>query len=479
MVFIAMSLTLTVFMASMYKVWSSPESFKPNNFQLLNIIKKPLNVSPRLEYYKFAVTNMLNSPIWGYGPGNFYFPKANYYHATTSTIFTHNHLLQKIYELGLPGGLIYFGLLLWLFMNAIKNTSRDSHGRLLLLGAFISFLQAMMDFGWEIPIVYYLNLLIVFHFQPDNKSHFPTDNLHRSLFVLLMVWTVVSGISNKSTSEKFSKLITIKAKSDLLSSPLVKQWVVLDRGNGKMYLSLSGKEFIAGNYKTSLELAFKSINSPIYSDVVSSKYLVRFLAEPVISQLDSQSIFRILDYISTKSTPHDFYWVKPEEDKKTIFKAVNLLLIGKPNKDLGDKNLAKLYYWKFTGSVTDVKSINKAVDLDPANQEYKNLKEIVLMANGGSDLKVTLDRIKESQGKITKGTVYVSLTDIAYSKMADKLEIEGDVINELQIRTERLNETHYRQAYISYISRLVKLKKQEEAEKILQECKIRYANCEN
>jgi len=294
-----------------------------------------------------------------------------------------------------------------------------------------------------------------------------------------MVWTVVSGISNKSTSEKFSKLITIKAKSDLLSSPLVKQWVVLDRGNGKMYLSLSGKEFIAGNYKTSLELAFKSINSPIYSDVVSSKYLVRFLAEPVISQLDSQSIFRILDYISTKSTPHDFYWVKPEEDKKTIFKAVNLLLIGKPNKDLGDKNLAKLYYWKFTGSVTDVKSINKAVDLDPANQEYKNLKEIVLMANGGSDLKVTLDRIKESQGKITKGTVYVSLTDLAYSKMADKLEIEGDVINELQIRTERLNETHYRQAYISYISRLVKLKKQEEAEKILQECKIRYANCEN
>lgn len=478
-VFLVISLSIVILMSLMYKTWSGLDYRKINTFQFLDIINKPLNIEPRLEYYKFTFSKILRSTVLGYGPGTFFYPKSNFFLGSSSTIYAHNHVLQKLYEFGVPGGLIYIGLLLWLFLNAFKKTRNDELGRILLLGVVISFVQAQMDFGWELPIVYFLNIFILFHYQPNgNKIHPLLSRIHSFLLLILIAWTVVSALSPKSTSEKFNKLVSKEVRSNYLSSSLVRQWIFLDLGNGKMYASLSGKEFISGNYKDALELAFKSINSPMYPDIISTKYLVRFLTEPVISQLSNKSIFRILNYISIISSPHDFYWVKPEEDKKTIFKAVNKLLVSKSNKDLGDKNLAKINYWKFTSSVSDIKYINKANELDPNNAEYKNLKDISEMALDSSGLNTTLDRTKLSLISTPQGNVYVSLVDLIYSRIADNLEREGDVVKELQTRDDRLRTTHYRQAYVSYISRLIRLKKQVDAEKVLSECKNLYANCQ-
>lgn len=478
-VFLVISLFIVIFMSSLYKVWSGFEYHKPNTFRFLNIINKPLNVEPRLEYYKFTISKILKSPILGYGPGTFFYPKTNLFSGSSSTIFVHNHVLQKLYELGIPGGLIYIGFLMWLFLNAFKNTKNDEFGRMLSLGVVISFIQAQMDFGWEIPIVYFLNLLILFHYQPANsKTHPLVSKAYNSLFLVLIGWTAFSSLSYKSTSEKFDNLVSKEVKSNFLSSSLVKQWIILDIGNGKMYANLSDKEFIAGNYKNALELAFKSINSPMYPNIISTKHLVRFLAEPVISQLDNKSVFRILNHISTTSLPHDFYWVKPEEDKKTIFKVVNKLLDRKPIKDIDNKNLAKIYYWKFTGSVSEIKYIKAASELDPNNAEYKNIKEISEMVLDSSKLNTALARTQESLIPTPQRNVYISLLDLIYSRIADKLEKEGDVEKELQTRDDRLSTTHYRQAYVSYISRLIRLKKQADAEKLLSECKTLYAECQ-
>lgn len=485
--FVIISLVILVLISLLVSVWSDTKFVIPIKYRILNIVIKPLDLNTRAEYYQFSIKKLLEYSILGHGPGTFYFPKSNLYSGASATTMAHNHFFQKVYEIGYLGTIIYFSLLLYLYRKAHISTNGDTRGRLILLGVALSFIQAQMDFGWEIPIVYLINMLFIFAYQPkDSQQSEFAVKISNFMFIILIIWTMASGISDKSTSEKFSKLIKTEVRNNFKSSSLVNQWIALDKGNGRAYINLSGKEFIAGNYADSLEFLFRSVNSSMYQDVVSQKYLLRFLTEPALSRINEQSIFEILNLISKSSYPHDFFWVHPEEDHKIVFSAIDKLI---DNKNLPTllhpKDIAKIYYWKFTQGLNSsnyqiesyVQYIDYAAKLDTKNIEYSQISNITHGIIEGKDGDSLLKEILGELKKYPKKDIYISLGDLVYSNFSVYLEKTGDINKELQVRRSRIDFSHYGISYMSYARRLSQMGRQDESEKILSDCVVLYPDC--
>jgi len=485
--FVALSIVVLVLMGLLIKVWSGIKYVAPNSYRILNIVMKPLDLDTRVEYYRFSIKKFLDSSILGHGPGTFYFPKSNMYSGASSTIMAHNHFFQKVYEIGYVGAIIYFTTLFYLYRLAFMSTKGDATGRLVLMGVALSFIQSQMDFGWEIPIVYLINVLFIFAYQPRDikKSDIPSKVSH-VLFATVIIWTLVSGISDKSTSEKYNKLIKREVTNNFKSSPLVKQWIALDRGNGRTYISLSGKEFIVGNYQDSVDFLFKSVNSSMYQDVVSQKYLLRFLADPAINRITDQSVFKVLNIIDQSSYPHNFFWVNSLEDQKTIFLAIDKLISNKNiSESLTASEIAKIYYWKFTQVFTStnyqiesyVQYIDHALRIESGNAEYLQISNIShgIIENKESDS--LLKEINTELKKYPRKDIYISLGDLVYSNLSKYIESTGNLDKELEIRRLRIDFSHYGSSYISYAKRLSNLGLNNESEKILSECIVLYPDC--
>lgn len=83
--------------------------------------------SSRLEIWEGGIKMMLDKPIFGVGPGNFY-QNIGLYQPLHSGRDAHNTIIRCAGELGIPG-LILFGLILW---NAVRTYRRAIRGTQLL-----------------------------------------------------------------------------------------------------------------------------------------------------------------------------------------------------------------------------------------------------------------------------------------------------------------------------------------------------------
>lgn len=485
-IFLTLSLALIVFMAVMFNVWSKTEYVTRNNFQFTNIVLKPLYLDTRTKYYTFSLSKIVNKPILGHGPGTFYFSNPNFLTDPSTTISAHNHILQKLYETGIIGAFVYFFFLGYLYIRAIKTTRGNRFGRAVLMGVFVSFIQAQMDFGWEIPIVYLFNIIFITYYQPTVKATSRLSEVMSKLVLyLIILWTIFLFFSPVSTSQKYSHLVSRSTNESYVTSSLVRQWMTLDKGNGRIYSYLSGKEYMAGNYQNSLDYILKSVKSPMYS-VTTQIYLVRYLMVPGASNLDELSIFRLLKTISDASYPHDFFWVKPDYARTRLLSSVDGMLGSNTllNK-LNPEEIAQIYYWKYIQTFISgeyrlseyIKFIDLAAELDLRNKEYENISRISHEILETKDAGYLLKELSELLIQYPKRDIYISLGDLVYSNYSEFFKKTGNLNKELEIRQSRIDFSHYGSAYISLVTRLKELDRLQDADKLLLECIRLYPKC--
>ena len=90
--------------------------------------------SGRPEFIVQSLKSFWEKPLFGFGPGNFYYASLkNSLHFYDTTVYAHNIFLELLVDSGLPAA-IFFGIfILLIFINALKNQSLFSLSFLYLL----------------------------------------------------------------------------------------------------------------------------------------------------------------------------------------------------------------------------------------------------------------------------------------------------------------------------------------------------------
>ncbi|OGH11906.1 MAG: hypothetical protein A2857_02275 [Candidatus Levybacteria bacterium RIFCSPHIGHO2_01_FULL_36_15] len=126
-------------------------------------ILKSQSSAIRIQYWNRAINNFLAHPVLGSGPNTFGFSSK-----IASTDSAHNFFLQMLSDVGIFGFLTSLGLIIAVFINAYRVTSRSlkslnnrrkAEGYFFLalwIGILASALNNLVDFDWQIPTVFYI-----------------------------------------------------------------------------------------------------------------------------------------------------------------------------------------------------------------------------------------------------------------------------------------------------------------------------------
>lgn len=136
-----------------------------NTAKWFKVKKYDLN-NTRIVYWQKAWENFQQSPLIGKGLNTFSLNKRDYPQKPLSTIFAHNFFIQMLSDAGILGFLSSLFLIkaaLITSFQKVKSLSLQKE-RLLLtmfwIGLLASTLNALIDFDWQIPAVFFIFWLI-------------------------------------------------------------------------------------------------------------------------------------------------------------------------------------------------------------------------------------------------------------------------------------------------------------------------------
>lgn len=119
----------------------------------------------RLEYWQQATRAFLASPLFGQGPGNFFFINKKYQsYFNSNTNYAHSSLLESLSLYGLPYTLIFFSLIIYgLFYKYHRE-------RLDFIIGLTSLLNSLFDPSWSSFGILVLTLFFIFNQNPNLVS---------------------------------------------------------------------------------------------------------------------------------------------------------------------------------------------------------------------------------------------------------------------------------------------------------------------
>lgn len=116
----------------------------------------------RLEYWQQAIRAFVDSPIFGQGPGNFFYINKKYQgYFNSNTNYAHSSLLESLSLNGLPYTLIFFGLITYGLIY------KYHHRRLDFIIGLTSLLNSLFDPSWSSFGILVLTLFFIFNQNPN------------------------------------------------------------------------------------------------------------------------------------------------------------------------------------------------------------------------------------------------------------------------------------------------------------------------
>lgn len=479
-------------------VWLTSKEFKPGIHPLLYILDKPFTVRDRIEYFNDALVKWSQRKISGYGPGTYHFTSPDFRANSTPTIFVHNHTLQGLYEGGMLGLLAEAVIIIWAITRA-RRSCRDRTDKLILAGIVLSLVQAQLDFGWEIPIVYLVNLVFLFSLTNDpKKNHSSADPLSSKivaipLFVFALLFSLLSFGSVlpwAPAPQVFQKLILSSYENGdkQLQQSTIDRWLRLEGGNGEVYKWLYQFNFRNGDLQGSFDNFQKTEKTVFLRDSLTINELAPFI-KGVSASPDSLSIqdrFELLKAISNSYEPHNFFWLK-EDLQTAIYSITDSLLLSSATPGLNNFQLSQLLYWKYAQMLTrgttnygiNQRTIDLAISLDASNQRYILISQInqALTRADESALLRFLDQLQSLTSSSEKPSVLLSLRDHINMRLGDIYMKKDDLENEMKYRYDALNGTQTATAYIQLAKRLYQLNQEIDSDTVLEECIKLYPDC--
>lgn len=480
-------------------IWLSFRSTTSSPATLSYIINKPFTVTDRFAYYRDVFLKLRSKPLFGFGQGTYNFNSVNFWSDTSSTIYTHNHFLQTLYESGFVG--LFFELLfiVWVFSKA-NASAKTTEDKLLFLGICLSLVHAQMDFSWEIPIIKSTCLLFLFSIISNKRDTkvFKNNYYHKLLIAItlvLFICTVFPNIAAKFnfpfSTKSFENILSGQSDNTLSLSKttLIRIWTNIESGNGSVYRFLFLRSLSEGALADAYRYYRLSRSSPYLTISITPADLY-----PLISRLAENPSalpfidqFELLNDISSNYSPHDFYRISPDEYRNQIFIVINNLL-KLVYESRSSTDTAKIYYWKYSEMLVNGQTkyeqyqayIDKASQLDVSNAKYTLYSKINnALTSGNKDELSKYDALISNIPDNIKGTTELALQDHINFSLANIFLSKGDVLNELSYRRKSLVNTRTATFYIALSKRLMRLGMNIESDNVMDQCVSLYRNCRN
>ena len=490
-------IALTMF-ALFTPIWLTSKGIKSDIHPLLLILDKPFSSKERIVFFIDALSKWSRKMVHGYGPGTYQYTATNPWANDLSTIFVHNHILQSLYEGGLLGLFAEVCLLIWAIVSA-RRSCRDIKDRLLLSGVLLSLIQAQLDFGWEIPAVYLINLIILFSLcrDPEKNSLLSDSKFSKIIATSLLVFSLSFSLLSfwsvfpwTSSTQGFQKLITSSWEKgdEQLEQKILDNWLRLEGGNGEVYKWLYQFNLRNGDFKKSFN-NFIELEKTVYlRNSFSVNDLTQLIDETSLrpDTLSGEERFMLLNIISRNYKPHDFFWL-PVNLQMTVYSIIDSIPLSSTPPFLSDSQLAELHYWRYTQMLTEGKTnydfyqqfIDTALSLNPSNQLYNLISEInkALVKSNEVTLLQFLKQPLQPISTQEKPTILLSLRDHINMKLGDIYMKKNNFVDEIKYRREALKGTQTAVAYIQLAKRLNQLNQEDAAASILKECIKLYPDC--
>jgi len=197
----------------------------------------------RLEYWSEAYQAFIDRPIFGQGPGNFFYVSNQFQnHAFTNTNYAHNSILEFLSTYGLIFSSCFFVLI---FLALIYQ---KKHAPLNFILGFTGIMNSLYEASWNFLGIFCISIFFVFYNYPKlynkNKSVFRVSTILKYFLLLFFLSKTLSDIA--FINKKY--LLSIKLDPFNINS----RKALIDQG-----VYLKSNSFLINNYLSSYKHLIK------------------------------------------------------------------------------------------------------------------------------------------------------------------------------------------------------------------------------
>lgn len=150
----------------------------------------------RPEYWQQAINAFLDSPVFGHGPGNFFYINKFYQsYPDTNTNYAHNSFLEFLCLNGLPFTLIFFA---FIFLGL---KFQYQHNKLSFVIALPALLNSLLDPSWNSIGIFCLSLFFIFYDFPYFVSPSSSSGIKHFTKIILLI--IISFFFLSKTSSDY------------------------------------------------------------------------------------------------------------------------------------------------------------------------------------------------------------------------------------------------------------------------------------
>lgn len=262
----------------------------------------------RLDYFNQAVDGFIQHPILGTGLDTFSYVSLQYRKGTSDdfSLYTHNHYLQLLVEIGGIGGLIFMCLILSILKNVrrtIQHGNAPSFYSAVSISLFASAFNSLIDFDWQFLSVFLLFWIgCALLLASNSRVHLNKQkctSVFQVLTIVVCIMFFVKFLLPLDTDQILNNLSDMSIQDTAMNStlPLLQKLGRLDQSNPDIAQKLAEIYSQENLWQEAHDWYQKSITyDPMNSqNVIKKDYLVYMTqAQKSADRKDVQTAFSLL-----------------------------------------------------------------------------------------------------------------------------------------------------------------------------------------